>query len=687
MTKKSNMKFSRNDAIFSAAILLGITGLSALLYMHMNTRSTGKGESIGKVYYKREVAMRKFSDRMVWEDVESGSPLYSHDAVMTGSYSDAELVLNNGLKLKLEANTLVELDLEQEGLTLRLSGGGIKTAGAQNTQTTVTTQNGQAINVTDASASIRSQGNQVSVEVKEGKVEVTNKEGKKQTVAKDEILAAGKKARVALQLTAPADDTQYLTSADAARVAFTCAPASAAKHIELARSTDFSGARRIALNGGNATAAVPAGDWFARCHGSDDSLSGVRRVRVVQAGNYQILRPEKSEISFTDKPALRLEFRAPRTVTSTRVEIAGNAQFANAVFAQTVQRSFVELNLPKAGKYFYRLSPASDAGSVESQLTAFSGSVTLTRSEVAVPLAFLSLAPPSFPLPQVAAGKAFIGYEGSGRYKTEILNADGKLLLASETQGGTFTVPAALAGGKYQIRLTSASGEKITQRFEVRDKVKVDLLSPENGTTIYLTPGEKATSLSLSWRANGEVQLYQLVLAEDAAMKRVIKKINVDTTEFRFTGLVPRRYFVRVLALENNIPRSESAVVSVAVEEKLQPVAELYPKSAQTVDITKTAGIPLKWQAVAGANSYEVKLFQKRKGSLVLVDTRTTKGTAINVADFKKFKEGDVVWEVRAQQTDKSGRVVQKSEPTRSHMNLSFGPNLPAPEIVPTVDE
>jgi|GEM_PF-3480631 len=681
------MKFSRNDAIFSAAILVGITGLSLLLYRHMNTRSLGKGESIGKVYYKREVAMRKFSDRMVWEDVESGSALFSHDAVMTGNYSDAELVLNNGLKLKLEANTLVELDLEQEGLTLRLSGGGIKTAGAQNTQTTVTTQNGQSINVSDASASIRTQGNQVAVEVKEGKVEVTNKEGKKETVGKDEILASGKKSRVALQLASPADETRYLTGADSARVAFTCAPVAAAKQIELARNADFSSARKLALGNGSITAAVPSGEWFVRCSGSDEALSGVRRVSVVQAGNYRVLRPEKPEIGFTDKPALRLEFRAPRSVTSTRVEIADNPQFTGAVFAQTVQRSFVEFNLPKAGRYYYRLSPASDAGIVESQIPAFNGSVMLVRHEATVPPAFLSLSPPSFPLSQVESGKAFIAYEGSGKFKAEILNSEGNAVQATETQGGTFTVPAALSGGKYQISLTAASGEKITQRFEVRDKVKVDVLSPENGTTIYLTPGEKTTSLSLSWRANGEVQLYQVVLAEDAAMKSVIKKINVDTTEFRFTGLTPRRYYARVLALENNIARSESGIVAVAVEEKLQPVAELFPKPAQTVDITKTAGIPLKWQPVAGANSYEVKIFQKRKGSLVLIDSRTTKSTAMNVADFKKFKEGDVVWEVRAQQTDKSGRVVQKSEPTRSHMHLSFGPNLPAPEIVPTVDE
>jgi ferric-dicitrate binding protein FerR (iron transport regulator) len=76
------------------------------------------------------------------------------------------------LKLKLEANTLVELDLEQDGLKLRLSGGGIKTAGAQNAQTVVTTTDGQAINVTQADASIRTTGKQTAVEVKDGQVQV-----------------------------------------------------------------------------------------------------------------------------------------------------------------------------------------------------------------------------------------------------------------------------------------------------------------------------------------------------------------------------------------------------------------------------------------------------------------------------------------------------------------------------------
>ena len=100
---------------------------------------------------------------------------------------------------------IVELDLEDSGLNLRLSGGGIKTAGIQTSPTLVTTSNGQVMNVTDGAAAIRTQGNQVAVEVKEGKVEVTSKDGKKETVAKNEILNAGKKSRAVLAVVKKAE--------------------------------------------------------------------------------------------------------------------------------------------------------------------------------------------------------------------------------------------------------------------------------------------------------------------------------------------------------------------------------------------------------------------------------------------------------------------------------------------------
>jgi len=505
------LKISRGDIFFSLAILLGIAVLAALLYLHSRERNAGSGKAIGKVFYKHEIAMRKFSDRMVWDEVESGSPLYANDAVMTGSLSDAELVLDSGLKLKLEANTLIELDLTQEGLTLRLAGGGIKTAGMQNTQTLVKTAGGQSINVTEGDASIRSEGKQVAVEVKEGKVEVTAKDGKKEIVAKGEILSAGKKERVALAIAEPAEDAVYLADGGA-RVAFACAPANAAMQIQLAKSGNFLDSKRIILANGAASIQVTSGDWFLRCTGAENAVSAVRRFRVVSTGGYKIFRPEKSEIIFNDKATLQLEFQPPRSVATTRVEIADNAQFANPVFSENSNRTALQIRLPQAGKYYYRLTPGAESVRVISQLSPITGSVNFVQTTAA------------------------------------------------------------------------------------------------------------------------------------------------------------------------------TQVASISVEEKLPAVSKLYPLDAKTVDISKTDALHLQWHGADGANAYEVKIFQKRRGKMVLIDTQTTRGTALQISNFKKFSEGDVVWEVRALQKDKTGRVNQRSEPVRSTVQLSFGAQLAAPEIVPVVE-
>jgi hypothetical protein len=290
-------------------------------------------------------------------------------------------------------------------------------------------------------------------------------------------------------------------------------------------------------------------------------------------------------------------------------------------------------------------------------------------------------------LTQVEAGKATVGYEGTGKYTVQISRrGEAKPVYSAEVQNGVVAIPKSLAGGKYNLVL-NAGNERAELPFEIRDKVKVELKSPANGTVLALTPGEKTTSISVSWSGSDDVQNYQLLVATDPGMKNITKKINVEGNEYGLTGLTVGKFYVKILALENNIARAETGVSQVTVEDRLAPVADIYPRADQKVDVSKTAGLNLKWQAVPGANSYEVKIFQKRKDGLALVETRTTKGPAMSVADMRKLHEGDVVLEVSAQQTDKAGKVVQKSEPTRSNVNVSFGPTPPAPEIVPTVDD
>jgi hypothetical protein len=679
------MKFSKADVAFTAAMAAGIALLSGVLYMHSRTRGSGSGEAIGKVFFKREVAMRKFSDRMVWEDVDNGSPLYSHDAVMTGNYSDAELVLNSGLKLKLEANTLIELDLEGEGLNLKLAGGGIKATGAAGSRTMVTTTDGQAISMNEASASIRTSGERTAVEVSSGQVAVTNKDGTAQAVAQDEVLAGGQKARATLKLGGIIEDAIILAGSSG-RVSVNCS--GNAQSAEFSRSSDMAAPRTVALSAGKATTSLPAGDWYTRCRGEGNAISAVRHFRILNAGSYQVYRPD-GEVTYSDKPELRFEFKAPRGVTKTRLEIAANARLENAVYDQVLSQSSVNVVLPGEGKWYYRLSAANEPGPVDSQLTPATGSFVLTQVAQEKSLALVSVTEPVFTVAQLEAGKAFINYEGSGGYKYEILprqGGGGALLASGETAGGSIKLPPELKGGSYALRI-SRDREKVTQYFTVRDRLTVELRSPTENTVIWIPIGNESASLPVSWKASEDVPLYQIIIAEDAELKRVLRKLNVDQDNFRLTGLKRGSYYLKVLALENGIPRAETKTVRVQVEDRLPPVAEVFPKSEQKVDVTRSAGLQFRWQPVAGANAYEVRVLQKRRGEFVAVETLVTSKTLASIKNLRRLQEGEVIWEVRARKVDEKGKVLQQSEPVRSSVNLSFGPTPPAPEIVPVVEE
>lgn len=671
------MKFSKADAAFTAVTLAAIAGLSVLLYLHQRAQGVGSGESIGKVFYKREIAMRKFADRLVWDNVESGTPLYSHDAVMTGNYSDAELVLNNGLRLKLEANTLIELDLGSEGVNLKLEGGGIKTTGGA-ARATVSTADGKAIQLDNASASIRSMGNKTAVEVNSGSAQVAGKDGKTEVVTGGEILSGEQKLRATLMLTGLLDDTVFLVAGKKGRVNLECS--SGADRVELAQSSDMPSPRTVKLVANKANAELPAGDWYVRCRGEKNAVSTIRHFRVLESGSYRVFHPEKIT-NFATRPEVHFEFRPPRGVNKTRIEVAADAQFNSPVIDQTITGQFAAFTLPKAGSWYYRLSAVADARTVV-QLMPQTGSFALQKTDIT--LAFVHATEPVFSLNQVNEGRAVLHYEGSDSYRFELKQQTGAAVIAAgETTGGAFKLPPNLAAGKYVLSLVGGDA-KAAQRFTVRDLLAVELLNPKNDVQLWASAGSAA--LTVSWRASEDV-LYRALLAEDAGMKNIVRKEETNRKELQWSGLKPGTYYLRVLALQDNLPRAESKTVRVTIEDRLAPVAEVYPKDEQKVDVTKTGSLQFRWQPVAGATAYEVRLLQKRGNSLVALDTEVTKKPAFRFSNLRKLNEGELIWEVRALRTDSAGKVMQQSAPVKNSVQVSFGPALPAPEVVPVVQE
>ncbi len=105
----------------SERILLGLGTLifisSLSLYLFQADRlsvlfgaqATGSPEPVGRINYKKNMARRRLQDGNEFLPAQEQQTIYSNDTVMTGSDSQLILTLNDGSKLELGPDTLVEI--------------------------------------------------------------------------------------------------------------------------------------------------------------------------------------------------------------------------------------------------------------------------------------------------------------------------------------------------------------------------------------------------------------------------------------------------------------------------------------------------------------------------------------------------------------------------------------------------
>jgi hypothetical protein len=121
------MTLSRRDKIVTAILVLLMLVLLYMLQCHWRNRfgSHGEAKPVGEVEYKYHQVQRKYSDRMLWEDVESKTPVYPYDWVMTKDKSDARITLKSGMKVEMDPESMVEIDENRDGVGLTLRDGTI----------------------------------------------------------------------------------------------------------------------------------------------------------------------------------------------------------------------------------------------------------------------------------------------------------------------------------------------------------------------------------------------------------------------------------------------------------------------------------------------------------------------------------------------------------------------------------
>jgi len=381
---KDFMKLSRRDKTVTAILVVIILILIYLMQCHFRNRFGARGDAkpVGEVEYKYHQVQRKLSDRMVWEEVDSKSPIYAYDWVMTKDKSDARITLNNGMKVDMDPESMVEIDETKSGVGLTLRDGTIRADSRGSKNASITAANGTKIDLDNANAQISSNGQNLAIDVKEGNAKL-------KTGDKEASIGAGEMGSVSSQ-GLQKEKTSIKLKEPATGAVFEGAPATVAFAFEAPNETkdckiETTGNKKTrsfesSNQGTSAKFADGTHTWRVRCRlGAQNISSAIGAFRVRAQASIALLYPGANEVIPANRAQnLVLKWRGEGAV---RIDVSANADFSGPIATSvTEKQSYAASNL-KPGKYFWRVSEQGQArASAKSSFTVSDKGELLTEN-------------------------------------------------------------------------------------------------------------------------------------------------------------------------------------------------------------------------------------------------------------------------------------------------------------------
>lgn len=382
------MVLSRRDKIVTAILVTVILILLYIMHCHWRNRYGIRGDAkpVGEVEYKYHKVQRKYSDRMLWEEVEPKTPVYAYDWVMTKEKSDARITLKNGMKVDMDPESMVEIDEDHDGkVGLTLRDGTIRADTRDAAEGRITAADGTKINLKKGEAQISTDGKSLSVDVKQGSATLRS-QGQETNVEAGEVAQKNEtgitKGKTAIKLKSP---QQEIVLDDPERpVDFAFEAPQGSEDCKIHLKSDNRTERVVRVKAGTTHSEKLADGtyyWRATCIASGEPVaSGTGVFRMRPTASFALVSPQPGEV-VTANNAENLALRW-RSEGKTRVELADNPAFSSPLAStETTANSYPVPNL-KPGKYWWRVT-ALDAESrrLQSEFTVTEKGELLTESE------------------------------------------------------------------------------------------------------------------------------------------------------------------------------------------------------------------------------------------------------------------------------------------------------------------
>ncbi|HPO51020.1 MAG TPA: FecR domain-containing protein, partial [Spirochaetota bacterium] len=225
------MRLSKSDLFFTLSVFIVSALFFKLFIDDINAISTKNAESAATIIFKKNNAQRQFSSSLKWERLKNQSPVYNGDTLRTGNNSEAALFFEDGTKLDLADNTLIQIRSALKNNTVDFFGGNMsfKSNNKSDKSTVINTPDGSKINLSkDAVASLIQSGDKLFIGLDTGKASI-EKDGASQDIDKNKEFAINIESgeitvtnRKIFPIT-PEPDSRYIAIAkNSVKISFVC---------------------------------------------------------------------------------------------------------------------------------------------------------------------------------------------------------------------------------------------------------------------------------------------------------------------------------------------------------------------------------------------------------------------------------------------------------------------------------
>lgn len=664
MKKKTKSKLV-NILFISACVSLSVFFLF-LFWRDLNKTSVRNDKTqIASIYFKRRVAQRKYSDRVVWERLAQSSPLYDKDTLRVAKEAQARIKFKNNAELKIDENTMLQILSNKDGsVSINLSGGDVSidtTAIDEGSSVSVAMDNGSRMKLSSGAkitASKNSSGEN-NFQIQDGSARIENSDGsfhRFESGSAVKVTSGGKIEQKPVCVTSVGKNFELLKFEGEKDNSVTLkwitdeSLKNSKIRVETSYYKDFSKIEKTVDAGGDENSFVienPERSLYWRVYPVDDESGAEEgKITVEEISRIEAVSPVKNPVFEYRKnpPKIHFVWKGNDFASYYDFSVFQKNDLSAPVFSKRIDGETISLDLAE-GDYIWKTTPFYEIDGIGGGTPSEAEEFSVVRNEAVVPAKLVLPAENANILIEDKSSKISFAWKSDiedAAYDFKISDsADFKnIVYESQTESTRIVEDIGklnLDEGEYFWEITRASSEDTeeTRKSQVRSfKIEKDdksvtklLYPPEN----FSVEKDKLASLSFLWRnaesrpglsGNPVVQFSRSGDFSSVALER-----NAPENHISKVSLESGKWFWRV----KNADGKMSAQNSLVVLEKLPPPEILSPAEGSSLILPEPNILGIKWNDKDGADYFKVCLSDSY-GNKITEKTVPAKDNGINLS-------------------------------------------------------